>query len=215
MCMSSTGSPQGGSSVGRCTSGASVCIHVLFHDSSPLLTCVFRRPLCLRAWSRPRFDLRCSSKGQDRDQTPSANILALCPTTTDAHRRSWGDRLHAEPERVEPAIQGCADAPEPMCHAARLTLRKDGHANGESQVLRRVLNHPHHHVRARAGARRTARPGQALQSVHSFICSFVSHSLRRPSKPQKLTFFCSQESALKRSLLKLSRLFLQPLVHLL
>ena len=100
--------------------GASACIHVLFRDSSTLLTCVFhqtRRTLCRRAWFRARFDLRYSSKGQDVDRTPSASLLALCPTTIDAHCHPWGNRPHAEPERVEPAIQGRADTPAPMRHA--------------------------------------------------------------------------------------------------
>jgi len=122
--------------------GASACIHVLFRDSSPLLTCVFhqtRRTLCLRAWFRARFDLRYSSKGQDVELTPSTSTLALCPTMADAHRHPWGDRPHTEPERVEPAVQG---------HAARLTRCKDRHATGEPQVLRRVLNHPHRQVGA-------------------------------------------------------------------
>jgi len=135
--------------------GASACIHILFRDSSTLLTCAFhqtRCTLCLRAWFQPRFDLHCSSKGQDVDLTPSASLLALCPTMTDAHRHPWGDRPHAEPERVEPIVQGHADAPEPVCRAARLMRRKDRHATREPQVLRCVLNHPHCHVSARAGA---------------------------------------------------------------
>jgi len=119
------------STISQTASGASACIHILFCDSSPLLTCAFhqtRRTLCLLAWFQPRFDLHCSSKGQDVDRTPSASVLALCPTTTDAHCHPWGDRPHAEPERVEPTVQGRADAPEPVCRAARLTRRKDGHA---------------------------------------------------------------------------------------
>jgi len=111
------------------------------------------------------------------------------PTTT-ATRGGIGRTLSLN------AASGRADAPEPMRHAARLTQRKDGHANGESQVLRRVLNHPHRHVCARARARRTARPGQALQSVHSFVCPFVSHSLCRRSNLKidlfLLSGICSQ-----------------------
>jgi len=137
------------STFSQTASGASACIHVLFRDSSPLLTCAFhqtRRTVCLRAWFRPRFDLHCSSKGQDVDQTPSASVLALCPTTTDSHCHPWGDRPHAEPECVEPTVEGHADAPKPVRRAAQLTRRKDGHATGEPQVLRRVLSHLHHHV---------------------------------------------------------------------
>jgi len=101
--------------------GASVCIHVLFRDSSTLLTCVFhqtRHTLCLRAWFQARFDLCYSSKGQDVDRTPSTSIPALCPTMANAHRDPWGDWPHAEPECIEPAVQGHADTPEPVHHAA-------------------------------------------------------------------------------------------------
>jgi hypothetical protein len=93
------------------------------------MTCVShqtRRALRLRARVRPRFDLCRSSKGQDVDRTPSAGVLALCATTTtdaDAYHPRGGDRPHSEPERVEPAIQGRADAPEPVRRPARLTRR--------------------------------------------------------------------------------------------
>jgi len=127
----------------------------------------------------------------------------------DTHHHLCGDRPHAEPERVEPAIQGRADSrTHASCRATHATQRRTCKRRVSSDSSRTQPPTP---PRPRgAGARRTARPGQALQSVHSLICQFVSHSLRRRSK---LTFFCSQESALKRSLLKLSRLFLQPLVH--
>ena len=50
-------------------------------------------------------------------------------------------------------------------------------------------------------------------SIRSFVR--LSPTVYADAQTSKLTFFCSQESALKCSLLKLSRLFLQPLVHLL
>jgi len=120
----------------------------LFRDSPPLLTCAFHQTRCtlyLRAWFLPRFDLRCSGKRR------GPNTLCKRPRTLPHHQ--WGDRPHAEPERVEPTVQGRADAPEPVRRAARLTRCKDRHATGEPQVLRRVLNHPHRQVGARAGAR--------------------------------------------------------------
>ena len=60
-----------------------------FRDSPPLLTCAFhqtRYTLCLRAWFRPRFDLRCSSKGQDVDPLQASSHSAPPrPTPTATH----------------------------------------------------------------------------------------------------------------------------------
>ena len=170
--MSCTGSPQGGSSVGHCTSGSSVCIHVLFRDSS-LLTCMFhqtRRTLCLRAWFRPRFDLRCSSKGHDVDRTPSASILVLCPTTTDAHRHPWGDRPHAEPECVEHTVQGCADAPEPVRCAVRLTRRKD---NMQPESLKSFVAYSTTRTATSAHERERDEQPRASPSIRPFVRSSV------------------------------------------
>ena len=141
----------------------SQCVHPRpFRDRSPD-TCArqTRCTLRLRARVRPRFNLRRSNKVQDVDRTPSTSVLALCATPTNVHhpRTTWGDRPHSEHERVEPAVQGRADAPKPVRRAARLTRREDRRATGEPQVLRRVLDHPHRLVGARAGARRAAGPG--------------------------------------------------------
>ena len=83
-----------------------------------------------------------------------------------------------------------------MCHATRLTLRKDGHANGESQVLRRVLNHPHRHVRARGSATNSSpRASPSIcPSVHLSVCLPQSTQTLKTSKFDLflLSGICSQ-----------------------
>jgi len=174
-------------------------MHPLFHDSSPLLTCVFhqtRRTLCLQ--TQPDSIYATPAKAKMWNEHPlqaSSHSAPPWPMPTATHGgigRTLSLNVSSLPFKVMLTLLN-------LC--VMLRDSRDAKTDMQPESLKSFVRQ----VGARAGVRRTARPGQSLQSVHSLILSVC---LSQSTQTLKLTFFCSQESALKRSLLKLSRLFL-------